>query len=226
MPHYAYGPKNRDRVKRLLGVLLSYANDELEGTEQFHSDLKVNWQTEKQLVVRTKLRTLERLTEKDELPGKLTKEEIREAINHLKRYLKILVDNRERPRGAEDWHFTLELWSKDKEENLRRFDAEWDPKLPPKSKILSSTSKESGDIFADPGADEVLNEGSTSSCNSPESPGVVRQVIFDGVRVHGDLKVVKLKQIAQSGKSLEQVIATDLEVQAIQVDDLEQEIKQ
>jgi hypothetical protein len=155
MPHPAYGPKNRDRVKHLLGVLLSYADDELEGIEQLRSNLKVNWQTEKQLVVRTKLRTLEELTEKDEQPGKLTKEQIREAINHLKNYLKILIDNRESSRGSENWHFTLDLWSKDKEENLRRFDAEWQAKLPPKSKLLSFTSREPRDVPVAPETDEA-----------------------------------------------------------------------
>lgn len=160
MKHYSYGDLVRGRAKHLLGVLLSYAYDELEGTEQLHSDLKVNWQTEKQLVVRTKLRTLEKLTEKDKTLGKLTKEQIREAINHLKNYLEILVDNRESSRGSEDWHFTLELWSKDKEENLRRFDAEWQAKLPRKSKD-----------FADKALIDGLTSLQTSSQN--ESPTLI-----------------------------------------------------
>ncbi|WP_242065449.1 hypothetical protein [Trichocoleus sp. FACHB-262] len=225
MPHCAYGPINRDRVKHLLGVLLSYADDELEGIERLHSDLKVNWQTEKkQLVVRTKLRTLEKLTEKDELFGKLTKEQIREAINHLKNYLKILIDNRESPRGAEDWHFTLELWSKDKEENLRRFDAEWQAKLPPKSKLLSSMSKESGNISAAPGADKALNEGSTSLPKPIESAGVIHQELLNDIDLQGDLEAGDLVQKAERGKSVTQVMVTKLKVEGnIKVANLTQE---
>ncbi|MDV2996792.1 MAG: hypothetical protein N4J56_006497 [Chroococcidiopsis sp. SAG 2025] len=153
---YSYGDVVRGRVRRLFEILLSYADDELEGTEQLRSNLKVNWQLEeKQLVVRTKLRSLEALIEKDKLLGKLTKEQIREAINLLKDYLKVLIDNRESRQGSEDWHFTLQLWSKDKAENLRRFDAEWQAKLPPKSKLLPPCT-ESGDTSAKSEAKRVL----------------------------------------------------------------------
>lgn len=166
MKHYSYGTIIQGRVRRLFNVLLFYArpfaHDELKSTEQFHSDWR---QTEKQLVVRTKLRTLEKLTEKDELPGKLTKEQIREAINHhLKDYLKILVDNRERSKGSENWHFTLELWSKDKEENLKRFDAEWQAKLPPNSQR---------DVPVAPETDEA---------STVERPGYYSEIHLDQVK--------------------------------------------
>lgn len=212
--HYSYGDAVQGRVRQLFEVLLSYADDELEGTEQLRSDLKVNWQTEKQLVVRTKLRTLEELTKKDELLGKLTKEQIREAINHLKNYLEILADNRESPRGSEDWHFTLELWSKDKEENLRRFDAEWEAKRPPKSKLLSSNSRESGDSSAASGADEAL---------TIESAVVVRrQTVLSDIELTGDLEAgdISVTDKSKPGSSVEQVIATNLRAVNITFNDV------
>lgn len=224
MKHYSYGDIVRGRVKHLFEVLLSYAYDELEGTEQFHSDLKVNWQTEKQLVVRTKLRTLEKLTEKDELPDKLTKEEIREAINHLKNYLKILADNRESSRGSEDWHFTLELWSKDKEENLRRFDAEWQAKLPPKSKLLSSMCRESGDIAAAPRSDEALPDGLLASLPKPlESAGVIHQEMLSDIDLQADLEAADLVQRAERGRLIKQVMGTRVKAESIKLGNLTQE---
>lgn len=218
-----YGDTVQNRVRHLFEVLLSYAHDELEDVEQLHPNLKVAWQTEKQLVVRTKLRTLEELTEKDELPGKLTKEQIREAINHLEDYLKILVDNRERPRGSEDWHFTLELWSKDKEENLRRFDAEWQAKRPPKSKLLSSTSRESGDISADLGADEALTDSLTSLPKPLESAGVIHQEMLSDIDLQGDLEAGDLVQRAERGRPAKQVMATKLKAKNVKLGNLTQE---
>lgn len=229
MKHYSYGDDVQDRVRQLFEVLLFYTcpydNDELKGTEQFHSDLKVNWQPEKkQLVVRTKLRTLEKVTEKHEILGKLTKEEIREAINHLKNYLKILVDNRESSRGSEDWHFTLELWSKDKEENLRRFNAEWQAKRPPKSKLLSSTSRESGDNVADPGSDEALIDRSLASLpKALESLEVIDQEMLSDIDLQGDLETGDLAQIAKRGRPAKQVMATKLKAKNVKLGNLTQE---
>ena len=218
MKHYSYGDTVRDRVRHLFEVLLS-----LEDAEQSHPNLKVNRQ-EKQLVVRTKLRTLEELTEKDELPGKLTKEQIREAINHLEYYLKILVDNREHPRGSEDWHFTLELWYKDKEENLRRFDAEWQAKLPPKSQILSLLHRESGDNAAAPGSDDAVTDNSFASLpKALELAGVIHQEMLSDVEVTSNIEVGDLTQKAQRGSAVEQKMATNLKAENIKLGNLTQE---
>jgi hypothetical protein len=224
MKHYSYGDIVRGRAKHLLEVLLSYANDELEGTEQLRSDLKVNWQTEKQLVVRTKLITLETLTTKDERSGKLTKEQIRDAINHLKNYLQILADNRESPRGSEDWHFTLELWSKDKEENLRRFDAEWHAKQRPKSRLLSLLHRESGDNAADPGSDEALTNRSFASLpKALELVGGNCQEMLSDIDLPGDLVVGDLVQRSKLGRPVKQVMATKLKAKNVKLGNLTQE---
>ncbi|MBN3952082.1 MAG: hypothetical protein HWQ38_38670 [Nostoc sp. NMS7] len=77
------------------------------------------------------------MTQKDKYLGKLTKAQIREALNLLKDFLKILEDNRIQTQGSEDWRFTLKLWSKDREKNLKRFDEAWEKNRPKKSKELA-----------------------------------------------------------------------------------------
>lgn len=121
-----YGPLGKKRTKRLLEALLAYANDELEvGTSL---DLQFRWKPENQLVVKTKVRVLEELTSLDQYPDKLSKEQIKEALGLLRKFLGIVEDNRTASQGSEDWYFTLKLWYKryDTAANLKRFDAEWE----------------------------------------------------------------------------------------------------
>ncbi|MHC5751291.1 MAG: NB-ARC domain-containing protein, partial [Nostoc sp.] len=63
---------------------------------------------------------------------------IREALNSLKDFVKILEDNRTQTKGSDEWHFTLKLWSRDKERNLKRFDEVWQSNRPNKSKVLEA----------------------------------------------------------------------------------------
>ncbi|MFN6482312.1 MULTISPECIES: tetratricopeptide repeat protein [unclassified Nostoc] len=118
MARVSYGDDVKARVRQLLERLLAYANDEIENPERFKIDF--NWQTPKQLVVRTQLRILAEL-------GGLEKEQVREALKALAEFLSILEDLREHKRGSEDWHFKLTLWceKKHKEGNLKKFDEEW-----------------------------------------------------------------------------------------------------
>src|SRR4028118_168185 len=135
MPRAHYGPEAKKQTKRLLEALLAYANHELENCERIQ--IRVNWKTENQLVVRTKVRFLEELTAKSN--GKLTKEQIKEALKRLEDFLEILEDNRPTTQGSEDWHFTLKLWHRryDKEANLKQFDLEWERRRPEKSKQVT-----------------------------------------------------------------------------------------
>lgn len=64
MPNYGYGPEAQKRTKRLLEALLAYANGELEDCD--HLNIEVNWQSEKQLLVRTEVRFLVELTAKED----------------------------------------------------------------------------------------------------------------------------------------------------------------
>jgi len=129
-----YGPTAQEQTKRLLDALLAYANDELEDSECLQ--IEANWQTEKRLVIRTKVRFLQELTAKYQPGGKLNTQQIKEALQRLKDWLEILEDNRTKTQGCEDWHFTLKLWSKDKQENLKQFDCEWESRRVQKSKLI------------------------------------------------------------------------------------------
>jgi energy-coupling factor transporter ATP-binding protein EcfA2 len=139
MPRKTYGHQVKTRVKRLFEALLDFANWEFD-----ECDLKtqVNWQAEDsanpKLIVRTTLADLYWLTKKDKYPSELTKPQIREALNILKDFLKILEDNRTQTQGVDTWHFTLRLWSKDKEKNLQQFEKAWEDSRPDKSKKLEA----------------------------------------------------------------------------------------
>jgi hypothetical protein len=145
MPTVSYGPRVKQRTKRLLEALLAYANHELENClseaawQKLHLEIPVKWQTEKRLVVETKVRILEELTALDRYNGKLDNDEIKEALHRLEDFLEILEDNRTKTQGADDWHFTLTLWygRHDTEANLRRFDVEWERRRPEKSKQVT-----------------------------------------------------------------------------------------
>ena len=137
MPHLGYGPEAKKQTKCLLEALLAYANNEFEDCDRLQ--IRVNWQTEKQLVVRAKVRFLEELTAESQDDVKLNKEQIKAALKRLEKFLEILEDNRSMTQGAEDWHFTLKLWHRrhDKEANLKQFDLEWENRRPEKSKQVT-----------------------------------------------------------------------------------------
>lgn len=123
MPRPTYGDQVRERVQHLLAAILAYANDELED-ETLRSQLETRWQTETQLVIKTKLRVLGAVCHQH--GQKLSKEQIREALNRLKDYVGILQDHRIHPKGAEDWYFTLNLWSKNTTTNLKKLEEVWE----------------------------------------------------------------------------------------------------
>ncbi|MEH2081102.1 MAG: NB-ARC domain-containing protein [Nostoc sp.] len=141
MPRTTYGPEIQKRVKRLLEALLRFVDGEFEdGNFKIESDWKEADSVNPKLTVQTTLVVLELLTQKDKYSGKLTKAQIREALNLLKDFLKILEDNRLQTQGSDDWRFTLKLWSKDREKNLKGFDEAWEKKRPKKSKKLAANS--------------------------------------------------------------------------------------
>jgi predicted NACHT family NTPase len=155
MPRNTYGPTVKARAKRLLEALLSFVNWEFE---ESGLDIEFKWEAEDsanpKLIVRTRRVVLELLTAKDKYPGQLTDSQIREALKILKNFLKILKDNRTKTQGVETWHFTLTLWSKDKEKNLKQFEQLWEDSRPDKSKDLEATYKKSKDS-AEASQDEI-----------------------------------------------------------------------
>lgn len=156
-----YGPLGKKRAKRLLEALLAYANYELEDGSNL--DIQFRWKSENQLVVTDiTVRVLEELTSLDQYPGKLTKDQIEEALKLLGDFLEILEDNRATTQGSEDWHFTLNLWYRrhDIEANLKRFDAQWERRRLEKSKQLAGKAslRTELDAPAEQKADIALEE--------------------------------------------------------------------
>ncbi|BAY42128.1 regulatory protein (plasmid) [Nostoc sp. NIES-2111] len=146
MPKKTYGSQVKKRVKRLLEALLFFVDGEFEdgSFDIKHNDWINESSTNPKLIVQTTLAALELLTQKDKYSGKLTKAQIRDALKLLDKdsddsLLKILEDNRATKRGSENWHFTLKLWSKDKQENLKRFDEVWENNRPSKSKAVEAS---------------------------------------------------------------------------------------
>ena len=135
-----YGPQVKQRTKRLLAALLAYANQDLAEPDVVR--LQLNWQTDRQLVVRTKVRYLVYLTTQDAYEGQLTPEQIRESLKRLQDFLGILEDNRPVTQGSEDWHFTLKLWHRrrDVAANLAKLDEEWERLRPLKSHQATQTT--------------------------------------------------------------------------------------
>ncbi|MGB7375442.1 MAG: NACHT domain-containing protein, partial [Rivularia sp. (in: cyanobacteria)] len=146
MPKYSYGEKIQNRVKRLLEALLDYVNYEFEQNLR----IEYKWEPEdsNNLNITTTLRELLALTGKDKYDAKLTKPQIGEALKrYLKEYLGILLDNRTKTKGSDEWIFTLKLWGRDKETNLRKFDELWEEKRQGKSKELASKEQQKEDLW-------------------------------------------------------------------------------
>ena len=130
MPRFNCGPTVQTRTKRFLEAVLTYANRD-SGSNKLDpkSPIKIVWKdrasARPKLQIETKLRCLIELTANNSRVGKLTKQQISEALKRLADFLEILEDNRLQTQGKEEWRFTLSLWSRDVEENLKQFDLEW-----------------------------------------------------------------------------------------------------
>lgn len=123
----SHGAIPRQVARRLLEAILDYVDSYLDECDD---GLKYEWKDGDRilprLLVETKRSFLERLTGKDQHEGGLTAPQIRDALRDMEKFLGIFEDHRLQKRGSEKWHFTLELWSKSKTENLRQFDLAWE----------------------------------------------------------------------------------------------------
>ncbi|HIK04806.1 MAG TPA: ATP-binding protein [Trichormus sp. M33_DOE_039] len=135
MPRATFGLQVKTRALRLLEALLTFALDNLN---QGNQDIQFKWSEEDsphpKLLIDTKLRFLEQLTQQDKYESKLSKAQIKEALKRMEDYLGILEDHRLKDRGSEDWRFTLTLWSKKLAKNLEMFAELWESRQPEKSK--------------------------------------------------------------------------------------------
>ncbi|WP_341526823.1 HEAT repeat domain-containing protein [Nostoc sp. UHCC 0302] len=158
MARASYGPEAKKRSRRLLETLLTYANDEINCQDEAALDvlrpqIQTRWQSENQLIVRTKVRFLQSLTGLISAESELKAEQIKEALKRFADFLEILEDNRPTRGGSETWHFTLKLWHKrqDTEANLQQFDWEWERRRPEKSKQVTRAGEvgEAGEARGD-----------------------------------------------------------------------------
>ena len=129
MPRPTYGKIVENRVLDLLDTLLGYIDTEFECKG---CRLKTKWEDEEtsepKLIVETTLKDLVALGKVKSSQSALTKAQIREALKRLEDFVEILVDHRADHQGAEDWNFTLTLWSKDKRQNLECVQQQWEIK--------------------------------------------------------------------------------------------------
>ncbi|WP_058998366.1 NACHT domain-containing protein [Leptolyngbya sp. NIES-2104] len=138
MARPSYGAATQSRSRILFTVLLDYANEELDveecSIEALRSQIQTHWQSDRRLIVRTKVRFLETLTKLIDSP--LTADQIKESLRRFEDFLDILEDNRPNRSGSEVWHFTLNFWHSrlDRDANLRAFDQAWEIKRSPQSK--------------------------------------------------------------------------------------------
>ncbi|MBD2520022.1 hypothetical protein H6G93_34785, partial [Nostoc sp. FACHB-973] len=157
MPRQTYGLTIKTRVKRLLEALLCFVDGEFDDGS---FNIKYGWQDEgtvnPKLTIKTTLVTLELLVKKDKYTEEFTKDKIRAALKALdkdveKNKVKILDDHRIPPKkGIKEWHFTLKLWSRDTEKNLKRFDEVWENSTPKKSKELEANFTQDEGVAATP----------------------------------------------------------------------------
>ncbi|MGD1872840.1 MAG: NACHT domain-containing protein [Mastigocoleus sp.] len=174
MARPSYGPQARKRGKRLLEILLAYANDEFDDSVEQELDalrpqIQTRWLEGNKLVVRTKVRFLQELSSLHRGENSLTSEilkpeQIKEALKRYSDFLEILEDNRPTRGGSETWHFTLKLWYRAFESklNLQKFDQEWERLHPANSKVGNSLSK---------GQKQVITQKVITNTNQPEKPG-------------------------------------------------------
>ena len=141
MPRRSFGPEAKKRTTQFLKLLLDLANRELE--HGYDLPIHLKWQTDQQILIKTKIRHLVQLSGQNSSEKSLTKDQIKESLKCCKDFLEVLEDHRLATQGAEDWHFTLNLWHRryETDANLRRLDLEWESRRNSKAQIIPTRSK-------------------------------------------------------------------------------------
>jgi tetratricopeptide (TPR) repeat protein len=169
MPTQGKGEKSWQRVSYLVEALIDYA---LNDTNRI-SYLRADWKGDTtELTVSATLEALRHLL-KDRgsfKPNKTTSDlQVRKYIgevltDYLGKKLKILTDNRPETarRGTSNWNFTLNLWSRDKTENLQKLAEAWgvngEPGISSQSNSGQNTDgkSENDDVPADAPPDKAI----------------------------------------------------------------------
>jgi WD40 repeat protein len=174
MPNISYGLVAKQRAKLLLESLLDFVSGEIP--EEECGSLRCNWQEKERrevcpkLLVRATIGDLAALTRLKNPDTALTKNQIKVALRQLEDFLEILEDHRVPPkRGPAVRPLTLTLWSKDKEENLRQFDREWEQKRPDKGKLQEQIYATLQDAME---SERMPNVSPRARCDWGEAPDV------------------------------------------------------
>ena len=137
MPNLNTSPTVKKRILLFLERLLTHVNKESRDHKYWSNQLSVRWLEEgvshPKLIVNTTLRILTDFCHgitKQKLGAAITVEQMRNDLKVLQEW-EILTDNRVKTKGTANLHFTLNLWHSSTEENLKKFEEEWDKRKSP-----------------------------------------------------------------------------------------------
>ncbi|TRV66130.1 MAG: AAA family ATPase, partial [Microcystis panniformis Mp_MB_F_20051200_S9D] len=153
MPNLNTSPTVKKRILLFLERLLTHVNKESRDHQYWSNQLSVRWLEEgvshPQLIVNTTLRILTDFCQgitKQKLGATITVEQMRNDLKVLQEW-KILIDNRVKTKGTANLHFTLNLWHSSTEENLKKFEEEWDKRKSPSPQNSSVKTEINYDNF-------------------------------------------------------------------------------
>lgn len=138
MPNLNTSPTVKKRILLFLERLLTHVNKESPDHEYWSKYLSFRWLEEgashPKLIVYTTLKILTDFCHgitKQKLGAAITVEQMRNDLKVLQEW-EILTDNRyKQAKGVANLHFTLNLWHSSTEENLKKFEEEWDKRKSP-----------------------------------------------------------------------------------------------
>ena len=138
MPNLNTSANVKKRILIFLERLLTHVNKESRDHQYWSNHLSFRWLAEgashPKLIVYTTLKILTDFCHgitKQKLGAAITVEQMRNDLKVLQEW-EILTDNRyKQAKGAANLHFTLNLWHSSTEENLKKFEEEWDKRKSP-----------------------------------------------------------------------------------------------
>ena len=220
MPKLSYGPAAKARTQQLLRALVDYGNDELWAAEDaamaeqerfekaldaLRPHLSSHWQSDRALIIRTKIRHLVQLSQLATPDKALSANQIKEALSHLNKFLGILEDNRTSRRGSDTWHFTLHLGvdRRDGDAFDRWFSDCWEQRHPKAKPALPSARAvpQAVEAIAEQASEGIANPASAIATESVDGPDFWQDLSRQDLsrRRHQDLTTNPLT--AQAGLS-------------------------
>ncbi|ACK73972.1 WD-40 repeat protein (plasmid) [Gloeothece citriformis PCC 7424] len=153
MPRLNASDTVKKRILIFLERLLTHINYESVDHDYWSNQLYYKWLKDEKpypkLIVQTSLQVLLdfcNVIAKGKLDNPITVEHLRNDLNLLQE-LEILIDNRIKRKGSSQWHFTLNLWHSSTEENLKKFEEEWEKRKSPNNQSLSNHTEINYDNF-------------------------------------------------------------------------------